>query len=163
MCGLQNLFSQLMRIHSDPPNNKKEALAYINDSTVQSQNKNEMFTVINEDYTFLRKAGFKAARDEAIFFLNRATFLGHVISSKGIQPTTKKIQKDMKNLNSCKLKRHAMKVLGFFSFYSSYIENLHVDSQIFYDSIKDSTPFHWTHEHEKLFQSIKDRINLTLS
>ena len=25
--------------------------------------------------------------------------------------------------------------------------------------IKDSTPFHWTHEHEKPFQSIKDRIS----
>ena len=25
--------------------------------------------------------------------------------------------------------------------------------------IKDSTPFHWTHEHEKLFQSIRDRIS----
>ena len=24
--------------------------------------------------------------------------------------------------------------------------------------IRDSTPFHWTHQHEKLFQSIKDRI-----
>ena len=37
--------------------------------------------------------------------------------------------------------------------------NPHVDSQPFYDLIRDSTPFHWTHEHEKLFQSIKDRIS----
>ena len=52
-----------------------------------------------------------------------------------------------------------MKVLGCLGFYSCYIKNLHVDSQHFYDLIKDSTPFHWTHEHEKLFQSIKDRIS----
>ena len=51
-----------------------------------------------------------------------------------------------------------MKVLGFLGFYSCYIKNLHVDSQPFYDLIKDSTPFHWTHEHEKLFQSVKGRI-----
>ena len=37
------------------------------------------------------------------------------------------------------------------------MKNLHVDSQPFYDLIKDSTPFRWTHEHEKLFQSIKNR------
>ena len=43
--------------------------------------------------------------------------------------------------------------------YCCNIKNLHVDSQPFYDSIKDSTLFHWTHEHEKLFQSIKDRIS----
>ena len=34
-----------------------------------------------------------------------------------------------------------------------------MDSQPFYDLIKYSTSFHWTDEHEKLFQSIKDRIN----
>ena len=34
-----------------------------------------------------------------------------------------------------------------------------MDSQPIYDLVKDSTPFHWTHEHEKFFQSIKDRIS----
>ena len=52
-----------------------------------------------------------------------------------------------------------MKILGCLGFYSCYIKNLHVDTQPFYDLIKDSTPFHWTHEHEKQFQSIKDRIS----
>ena len=52
-----------------------------------------------------------------------------------------------------------MKIVGCLGFYSCYIKKLHVDSQFFYNLIKDSTPFHWTHEHEKLFQSIKDRIS----
>ena len=52
-----------------------------------------------------------------------------------------------------------MEVLGCFGFYSCYIKNLLVDSQPFYDLIKDSTPFPWTHEHEKLFQSIKVKIS----
>ena len=34
-----------------------------------------------------------------------------------------------------------------------------MDSQPFYNLIKDSTPFHWTHEHEKLFQSIKNKFS----
>ena len=52
-----------------------------------------------------------------------------------------------------------MKVLGCLRFYNCYIKNLHVDSQPFFDLIKDSTPLHRTHEHEKLFQSNKDRIS----
>ena len=52
-----------------------------------------------------------------------------------------------------------MKILGCLGFYSCNIKNLYVDSQQFCDLIKDSTPFHWTHEHEKLFQSVKDRIS----
>ena len=52
-----------------------------------------------------------------------------------------------------------MKVLGCLGFHSCYVKNLHVDSQPFYDLIKDSTPFHWTEEHEQLFNSIKKKIH----
>ena len=85
-------------------------------------------------------------------------FLGHVISPEGIQPIAKRV-KDLKNLKSRESKKDVMKTLGCLGFYSCYFKNLLVDSQPFYDLIKDSTPFHWTHEHEKLFQSIKNRIN----
>ena len=62
-------------------------------------------------------------------------------------------------MKSPECKRDVMKVLGCLGFYSCYIRNLHMDSQPFCDLIKDSTCFHWTDEHEKLFQSIKDRIS----
>ena len=158
LCGLPNFFSRLMTIHSDTLIRKKQAITYIDDTIMQSQNKNEMFTVINEYHTLLRKAGLKAASDKTYFFLKKVKFLGHVISPGRIQPLAKRV-KDLKNLKSPESKRDVMKVLGRLGFYSCYIKNLHVDSQPFYDLIKDSTPFQWTHELEKLFQSIKDRIS----
>ena len=51
-----------------------------------------------------------------------------------------------------------MKLFGCLGFYSCFIKNLPVDSQPFYDLIKDSTPFHWTYKHEKVFKSIKNKI-----
>ena len=120
--------------------------------------KKEMFTIINEYHTLLRKAGLKAAPDKTFFFLKKVKFLGHVISPDGIQPIAKRV-KDLKNLKSPECKRDVMKVLGCLRFYSCYIKYLHVDSQHFYDLNKDSTSFHWTDEHEKFFQSIKDRIS----
>ena len=121
---------------------------------MQSQNKNEMFMVINEYHTLLRKAGLKAAPDKTYFFLKKVKVLGHVIFPEGIQPIAKRV-KDLKNLKLPESKRDLMKVLGCLGFYSCYNKNLHEDSQPFYDLIKDSTPFQWTHEHEKLFQLIK--------
>ena len=159
LCGLPNFFSRLMTIHFDPLIKKKQAITYIGYTILQSQNKNEMFTVINEYHTLLRKAEFIAAPDKTFFFLKKVEFLGHVISPEGIQPIAKRV-KDLKILKSPESKRDVKKVLGCLEFYSCYIKNLHVDSQLFYDLIKDSTPFHWTHEHEKLFQSIKDRISV---
>ena len=99
---------------------------------MQSQNKNEMFTVINEYCSLLPKAGLKAAPDKTFFFLKKVKFLGHVISPEGIQPIAKRV-KDLKNLISPESKRDVMKVFGCLGFYSCYIKNLHVDSQPFYD------------------------------
>ena len=148
-------FSRLMTIHFDRLIKKKQDFTYIDDTIMQSQNKNEMFTVINEYHTLLSKASLKAAPDKTLFFLKKVKFLGHVISPEGIQPIAKRV-KDLKDLKSPKSKRDVMKVLGCLS---CYIKNLHVDSQPFYDLIRDSTPFHWPHEHEDLFQSMKDRIS----
>ena len=52
-CGLPNFFSRLMTIHSDPLIMKKQAITYIDETIMQSQNKNEMLTVINEYHTLL--------------------------------------------------------------------------------------------------------------
>ena len=96
--------------HFDPLIRKRQAITYIDDTIMQSQNKNEMFTVINEYHTLLRKAGLKAAPDETYFFLKKLKFLGHVISPEGIQPIAKRV-KDLKNLKSPESKRDVMKFL----------------------------------------------------
>ena len=117
-----------------------------------------MFTIINEYHTLLRKAGLKAAPDKTFSFLKKVKFLGNVISPDGIQPIAKRVDA-LRNLKSPQSKRDVMKVLGCPGFYNCYISNLHVDSQPFYDLIKDSTSFHWTEKHEALFNSIKERIH----
>ena len=100
----------------------------------------------------------KTAPDKTFFFLKKVKFVGHVISPDGIQPIAKSVDA-LRNLKSPQSKRDVMKVLGCLGFYSCYIKNPHVDSQPFYDLNKDSTPFHWTEEHEALFNSIKERIH----
>ena len=158
LCGLPNFFSRPRTIHFEPLIKKKQAITYINDTITQSQNKAEMFSIMHENHTFLRKAGLKAAPEKTFFFLKKVNFLGHVFSSEGIQPIAKRVR-DLKNLKSPECKRDVRKVLGCLGFYSCNIKNLHVDSKPFYDLIRDSTSFHWTEELERIFQMIKDRIS----
>ena len=158
LCELTNFFSRLMTIHFEPLIKKKQAITYIDDTIMQSQNKGEMLSIIHECHKLLRKAGLKAAWEKTIFFLKKVKFLGHVISSEGIEPIAKRV-KDLKNLKSPECKRDVMKVLGCLGFYSCYIKNLHVDRKIFFDLLRDSTSFHWTEELEKILQMIKDRIS----
>ena len=82
---------------------------------MQSQNKNEMFTVINECHTLLKKAGLKAAPDKTFFSPKKVKFLGQVLSPYGIQPIAKRV-KDLKNLKSPENKRDVMKVFGCLRF-----------------------------------------------
>ena len=146
---MTNLFDSLIR--------KKQAITYIDDSIMQSQTRGETFTIINEYHTLLRKAGLKAAPDKTFFFLKKAKFLGHGISSEGTQPIAQRV--DALRKKSPRSKRDVLKVKRCLGLYSCYIKNLHVDKQPFYDLINDSTPFHWTEEHENLFNSIKERIH----
>ena len=48
LCGIPNFISRLLTIHFHPLMKQKQAITYIDDTKMQSQNKNEMFTVINE-------------------------------------------------------------------------------------------------------------------
>ena len=68
LCGLPNIFNRLMTVHFDPLIRKKQAITYIDDTIMQSQTRGEMFTIINEYHTLLRKAGLKAAHDKTFFF-----------------------------------------------------------------------------------------------
>ena len=117
-----------------------------------------MFSIIHEYHSLLRKTGLKGGPEKTFFFLKKVKFLGHVVSSEGIQPIAKRV-KDLKNLKSPECKREFMKMLGCLGFCSCYIKNFHVDSKPFYDLIRDSTSFRWTDEHEKIFQLIEDRIS----
>ena len=67
LCGLLNFFYRLMTIHFDPLIRKKQAITYIDDTIMQSQTRSEMFTIINEYQTLLRKAGLKAAPEKTFF------------------------------------------------------------------------------------------------
>ena len=75
LCGLPNFSSRLMTFHFDPLIRKRQAVTYIDDTIMQSQSRSEMFTIINEYHTFLRKVGLKAAPDIQ-FFSQESEVLG---------------------------------------------------------------------------------------
>ena len=88
LCGLPSFFSRPMTIHFEPLIRKKQAITYIDDTITYSQNKGQMFSSIHEYHNLLRKAGLKAAPERTFFFLRKVKFLGHVISSEGINCKT---------------------------------------------------------------------------
>ena len=80
---------------------KKKTITCLDDSSLQSQTKTELFTTIYENHHFLRNGRLKAAPDKTNFLLRIVKFHGEVISKHGILPVAKQVQ-DIKNLKARK-------------------------------------------------------------
>ena len=66
---------------------KKNAITYLDDVSMQSQIKDEMFIIVEQYHQILKKENMKAAPDKSHFFLTRVKFLEHIIQRNTITPT----------------------------------------------------------------------------
>ena len=157
LCGLPNFFSRIMTIHFVEKIAKKQAITYIDNVILQAKTKAEMWKNLECFIKCLRSSGMKPAPNKTKLFWRKVQFLGHIVSDKGNQPVAKKVQ-DLKDLKSPENKRDVMRVLGSFGFYSTLIENLHVDSKPFYELLRDDVPFKWTKEQKNFFGTLKTEL-----
>ena len=70
---------------------KKNATTYLDDVFMQSQTKDEMFTVLEKYHQILQNENMRAVPDKSHFFLSRVKFLGHIIEKNTITPLKSRI------------------------------------------------------------------------
>ena len=70
---------------------------------MQSQTKEEMFTVLEQYNQILKNENVKAVPDKSHFFLTRVKFLGHIIERNTITPL-KHASTQLKNFNHIRIK-----------------------------------------------------------
>ena len=117
---LPNFFSRIMTIHFAPLIKSRPAVTFIDDTIMQAQRAEEMYSIIKKYHLLLRKAGLKAHPEQTKFFLRKVQLLGHVVGKDGVQPVKKRVE-DLKALKTHENKRDVMRVLGCLGFYSMYI------------------------------------------
>ena len=84
-------------------------------------------------------------------------FLGHEIGNNTIKPIPSKIEA-IKRIPSPKEKKDVMQFLGSVTFYSNFVEKLHINLKPLYTSLQDDVKFQGTPEIEKIFQDVKNAI-----
>ena len=109
-----------MTIHFASLIKSRPAVTFIDDTIMQAQRAEEMYSIIKKYHLLLRKAGLKAQPEPTKFFLRKVQLLGHVVGTDGIQPIKERVE-DLKALKTHENKRDVMRVLGFLGFYSVYI------------------------------------------
>ena len=89
--------------------------------------------------------------------LLKVKFVGHEIGYNTIKPIHSKFTAIHK-IPSPTGKVALMSFIGALNFYTKFIEKLHINLKPFYDLLHENTPWKWTEDHERLFQTLKTSL-----
>ena len=129
---------------------KKKAITYLDDVFMQSQTKEEMFTVLEHYHKILQKENLKAAP------------INHNIERNTITPLKSRIDAIQK-LQPPTNKRKIQEFLGMLNFLSKYVYKMQLYLRPFYNTLRQQNNFEWTTEHQTRFEEIKTLLTEQLS
>ena len=141
---------------------KKNAIAYLDDVFMQSQTKEEMFTVLEQYHKILQNKNLKAAPDKSHFFLTRVKFLGDNNERNTITPLKPCIDAIQK-LQPPTNKKKIQEFLGMLNFLSKYFYKMQLYLRLFYNILRQQNNFEWTTEHQTRFEEIKKLLTEQIS
>ena len=155
-------FSAFMSKYFRPLILKKNLISYLDDVFMQSQTKDEMFTVLEQYHKILHNENLKAAPDKSHFFLTRVKFLRHNIElyRNTITPLKSRIDAIQK-LQPPTKKKKIQEFLGMLNFLSKYVYKMQLYLRPFYNILRQQNNFEWTTEHQTRFDEIKNLFNRT--
>lgn len=133
----------------------KDWLVYLDDIIIWSTTFDEHLTGLRAVFERLRLAKVKLKKKKCSFLQRSITFLGHIVSSDGIQTDpekTKAIQQWPRPKDVAELRSY----LGLCSYYRRFIQDFAVKSEPLRRFLQKGTEFEWKEQQENAFQELKD-------
>ena len=141
---------------------KKNAITYLDDVFMQSQTKDEMFTVLEKYHKILQNKNLKAAPDKSHFILTRVNFLGRNIEQNTITPLTSRLDAIQK-LQPPTNKKKIQEFLGMLNFLSKYDYKMQFYLKPFCYILRKQNNFEWTTKHQTRFEEIEKLLTEQIS
>ena len=136
----------------------KNLVVYMDDIIVFSSTFEEHIDDLNEVFKRLSKANVTLNQNKCEFFKDKIHYLGHVISSAGIQPSPEKIKSLLLKKSPSNVKELG-NWLGISGFYRTFIENYARKCAPLYAITHKKTKFIWTEKEEKIITELKQRLS----
>ena len=132
-------------------------LVYIDDIVVMGRNFQEHVRNVAQVFQRLRLAGLKLKPSKCQLFQERVRFLGHVISSQGVEPDPEKISciADWPEPRSL---TEVRSFLGLASYYRNFVENFGEVARPLYELTRKNAPFIWDDRRRQAFDTLKVRL-----
>jgi hypothetical protein len=132
----------------------QSCLIYLDDVIVFSDNFNDHMKRLETVLDRMSKAGLKFKPEKCQLLRKEVTFLGHVVSEKGVQPNPDNIAKILA-WPTPKTVTEVRQVLGMGSYYRRFIKDFSILVRPLTDLTKKSKAFTWTDECSKAFERLK--------
>ncbi|CAH2101183.1 unnamed protein product [Euphydryas editha] len=95
--------------------------------------------------------------DKCEFLRREVTYLGHVITDKGISPNPEKVRA-IEGLPAPKNPKDVKSFLGLVGYHRRFIKNFSKITKPLTSLLKKDVSFHWTQEQELAFQTLKHKL-----
>ena len=125
----------------------KYAIAYLDDIFIYSSTFQEHLDHLGDVFEKLRKAGLKLKMSKCQFLMKQISYLGHIISEKGISPDPDKI-KAISELREPRNVREVRSFVGMASYYRKFIEHFSDIVKPLTELTKKNSKFVWTDRHQ---------------
>lgn len=135
----------------------KHSVCYMDDIVVYSPDVPTHFRDLAEVFDLLRAANLKLKRSKCTFGLDQIKYLGFIISAHGISPCPSKVAA-IRDFPVPKTVKDVRSFCGLAQFYRKFIQNFSGIARPMFDLLKDKTPFIWSPECDKAFQSLKTSL-----
>ena len=138
----------------------KICLIYLDDVIVTGKSFDEHIQNLKEVLSRIEKSGLKVSPNKCCFFTKEVTFVGHIVSDKGISTDPKKIEA-VKTWPQPKNVREIRSFLGLCSYYRRFVKDFASVAKPLHNLTEKQVQFRWTVECQTAFELLKSSLTST--
>ena len=132
-------------------------LCYMDDIVIFARTPEELLERLRRVLDRLRSVGLKVKPSKCVLFQEQVQFLGHLVSQKGVEPLSEKIEA-IKNWPRPHCLRDVRAFYGLASYYRRFVKGFATIAEPLRKLTRKNVHFEWTAEAQDAF----DKLKLTL-
>ena len=156
--GLRNAAQTFQRLMDNIMQDLDFIFTYLDDILIASKNEKQHRRHIRLVCQRLYNNGLIVNKEKCIFGKTSLNFLGHTISTNGIQPAEEKVLPILKYPEPSTIKE-MQKFIGMLNFYNRFLPNIASTIKPLYESLKGEKQIKWTTEVTSSFKAAKDILS----
>lgn len=130
---------------------------YLDDCIIYSQNLQDHIEKLKLVFDKLRQFNLKLQPDKCEFLRREVTYLGHIITDKGVSPNPEKV-KAVSQFRVPENPKEIKSFLGLIGYYRRFIDNFSKLTKPLTSLLKKNAVFNWSSEQQTAFENLKEKL-----